>query len=449
MIYEQLLHDFVDGSLDFQGETVLFSELQSNEGLRGDLKMLMMMQRAVPHDVRAFSPAADSHEAIFRQLGFASGLETAPSPIDLGRLHPGRYLQGIIGGVVGALLMAIVLVGFDLRFPAGDPASRKAPTLAGGPSSAGETLSARQAGRATGSENNGSGDDARIGSNEATPQPPALAATHATGHAARRESQARGASSITTTERRARATATPITDAALTSNTLGNAVSIADDPSRTADGSRTRANRTGIDHAAMRVSNVDPASSIEGPITSPDEPAAPTSSSLDEDIASILPFAVEYRQLTSRNFRGLPPALASSSDALLKDRVLSARYHLSPTQAVGVEMGAEEFYQRFEERIANGGDVVLHEQNPVVMWGGVSYRQIVPTSTDLRPYLQATLGAAPVGPVGRLLLGASYDIAPELQIFGGGEVSALAFRFNGGWYLAPKYGMMYGVGLRF
>src|ERR1041384_1633638 len=126
MSYEQLLHDYVDGSLDYQDEMALFNELGTNEALRQELKLLILIQKSARHDVEAFTPAPDSHDVIFARLAFSPGLVERSVPLAYARRWGmgGGYLQGIVGGVVGAIITAFILLAADRYLPA--PADRSA-----------------------------------------------------------------------------------------------------------------------------------------------------------------------------------------------------------------------------------------------------------------------------------------------------------------------------------
>lgn len=215
------------------------------------------------------------------------------------------------------------------------------------------------------------------------------------------------------------------------------------------DASPATTTEEGIGRSRPRVS-IPPLELRDAAIGAPPSDNRIALSSLhDLKVTEILPLSVEYRTLVSRDFARRPEALINSSDALLRDKALAVHYLVGDGRGVGIEIGQEEYYQRFEERLANGGDVILHEQNPLLFWGGASVRQVFRESSDLRPYAQLTLGGTRVGPMGRLLLGASFDIVPELQVIGGGEMSAVAYSFGGRWYLSPKYALTYGLSLRF
>lgn len=452
MIYEQLLHDFVDGSLDYQGEASLFNELQANESLRGELKMLMLMQKAVTHDVPAFSPAADSHDAIFRRLGFATGVEEASSQAAYGfRLGLlGKYMQGIIGGVVGAMVMAFLLTGIDHggadRETRPGTANVSQSDISSKTPSSTHTSPKMSASSADGSEKNGSTSGA---GGDIPPSGGEVRANASSSSLPRRAAVA----SVSTSSR---ANGVATNSGAREGGSSGNGAD-ARDPlgARIENGGDPRTDITSISSADTTLAYAEPRPSL---------PAEPQSAAIgshhadgpadfsslhDLKVTEILPFSVEYRALTSRSFTARPEALENGSDALLRDKAIAAHYQIGDGRSVGIEIGQEEFYQRFEEQRPNGGDVILHEQNPVLFWGGASLRQTFFESSSVRPYVQVTAGGTRVGPIGRMMLGASFDLVPELQIIGGGEITTLAYSFDGRWYLSPKYALTYGFALRF
>jgi|GEM_PF-5870530 len=411
MSYEQLLHDYVDGSLDYQDEMTLFNELGTNEALRRELKLLILMQKSARHDVEAFTPAPDSHDVIFARLGFAPGLVERSVPLAYARRWGmgGGYLQGIVGGVVGAIITAFILIAADRYLPA-----------SGGPSapiSGSRQLSGGTSGTSLTALRPEGAQAAVIGrAGPAAPPPASLREDRPAGLPPAR----RAAPSVET-------------DRSLFA----------------AAGTETAPARFSATEVTMRSAG-RPAPVAASPRPMSDAPAAMAEIELSPEPATDepSPISTEYRAITSRDFMDRPDALANPSDALFHNRAVAVQYRLGRTQRIGVEIGEENFYQRFDEMLPNG-DLLRHEQNPAMIWGGVSFTQILWDGSTLRPYLRGLVGGTRVGPIGRVTLGASYEVGPAIQLFAGGEASALAYRFDGGWLLSPKYGVTYGLALGF
>lgn len=102
MNYEELIPEFVDGSMDSSMEDALFRELANNDELRMELKQEMAIKYAVRQDKTAFLPTADSTISLFDKLGIA--LATTPAPVKTG-------LWGSLTNLKGTAL-SYLAVGF-------------------------------------------------------------------------------------------------------------------------------------------------------------------------------------------------------------------------------------------------------------------------------------------------------------------------------------------------
>lgn len=161
-----------------------------------------------------------------------------------------------------------------------------------------------------------------------------------------------------------------------------------------------------------------------------------------------LPIAFEIRSLVARDVDRVPAALAADASTLLRDAALALQYRVGDHDVVAVEVGQESYYQRFTEDRASG-DLVQHEQRPLLPWTTVAYRRQLYPSTAFNTFAQIALGATQVGPMARVMAGGFYEILPELRITAGIEASAVAFPADGSWYVSPKYGITYGLSVNF
>ncbi len=112
MEHGEMIHDFVDGTLDNNLENGLFVELASNQQLRSELKQFIDFERTARYDTAAYAPSAASTAGVFSRLGIPLPLATTAvvAPAATGILATlGKYSQGIIGGVVAMLMTAGVM----------------------------------------------------------------------------------------------------------------------------------------------------------------------------------------------------------------------------------------------------------------------------------------------------------------------------------------------------
>jgi hypothetical protein len=459
MSYEQLLHDFVDGSLDYQGEMTLFSELQSNEALRRELKLLMLMQKAAQHDVRAFTPAPESHDAIFARLGFSPGLAEEHPTRGARGSSGGSFGTGITGGIIGALVvgMIVILSGRWMPTPgdtastqvgpAGGSAARKRgtaprpaiPRAGESPQGAEERMDGGVAGSTMADDDvTGMSRAGASGMSDGNAVAPRAAdgAIHPAGSEGRRRGEAAmaissrrgGRTSGRDLDERDRADVAELAESAITERRIAH----------TARATSSRA--IGVDPAIPTAHATAPGiapSPIEGP-------KSPELSPLDG--ASRV--SIGLRGIIDRDFRTIPGSLASRSNGILFDRAIGLEYRLDVNQRVGIEAGQESFYQRFTELLPTG-DILQHEQNPTLFEGGVSFTQLFGDGLGVQPFVKGFAGGTRMGPLGRLTAGAEYEVGSNVLLMAGGEIGALAYRFDGAWFFSPNYGFTYGLSMRF
>ncbi len=80
MEQEQLIFDFIEGSLTPEGESELFRILSISDDLRAELKSQLAIKSAVRSDVAAFTPKAQSTMNIFNSVGLTPPPGIAPLP---------------------------------------------------------------------------------------------------------------------------------------------------------------------------------------------------------------------------------------------------------------------------------------------------------------------------------------------------------------------------------
>ncbi|HVZ42118.1 MAG TPA: hypothetical protein VHI13_22755 [Candidatus Kapabacteria bacterium] len=442
MVHEQQLHDLIDGSLEYGDEVALFSALNASEELRRELKMLLLMRQAVAHDSRAYTPAPQSQEAIFSRLGFTGAptappepiLEPAPTPAPTptgaGRFAGGSR-QGIIGGIIGAFVMLLFLMSGDRRLPSSTErggtdrtATADAVQRDGSGPAPGRLLMDAVAGTY------------RSGSDAVHLLPTAARFNGEAPAGMFASAERRRSSHAAVFERRERngrhtAGAEDIRPAAFGIE-KNQVAAIAPRSFAGPEGTMLRGDSNG--DAALHEAHGRIA--VNAPAPMPNDPRTQT------------PVITEFRAITDRNAIPPPATLGSASTSILRNRGVGIYYKLHDPQWVGAEVGAEEFYLRYRSTLQNG-DLIQHEENPLLIWGGASFKQFLRVGPGLEPYVQATLGGTRIGPLGRATVGTYFTIAPELRLFAGLEAGMLAYRFDGVWYTAPKFGVSYGLSLRF
>lgn len=104
MNIENLIHEYVDGSLGIASEEKLFLQLASNDELRAELKQQLAMKNAIRSDSKAFTPKAESTINIFSSLGFS-----APIPAKQAVEEPRTGFYARNGKAIYSSLVSIIL----------------------------------------------------------------------------------------------------------------------------------------------------------------------------------------------------------------------------------------------------------------------------------------------------------------------------------------------------
>ncbi len=114
MEYNQLIHEFLEGTLDKAGEAQLFLGLSTSDELRNELKQAITLDKAFNKRISAFVPTSASTIGIFQQLGIgtAAGIAgaTLVSKSALSSFF-GAYSQAIIAGLATLAISTGIFLG--------------------------------------------------------------------------------------------------------------------------------------------------------------------------------------------------------------------------------------------------------------------------------------------------------------------------------------------------
>ncbi len=450
MNYQQLLHDYFDGILNQDQEAALFSALQSQEELRDELRSLLLMRKAARHDGELYSPPMDSTNAIFGRLGLAtgapqvvgqgSGSQAAAVPAQVGRRWWEGYVQALAGGVVAAILILLFLKigGYALSI---NPAHGVVETA----NSTATTVSPKQT-----EDVHLLGDDdsaEQYGNNLLQTVP--LQTTH--------PQTDRTAQALASIQRQAAQLERLIAkyDAAL------QGLAIPTNPKNSADSPDLLSSQTPStqEDKEQPDRNSAPPLAAQNSLTDstvallpvPNNSAERSTLALPEPEESeehLSPFGVEYRRIESQNIKRVPTELVKPADAFLMNSAVSLTYRLNESEELGATVGQERFYQHFQEVAANN-DMIDYQQNPLLYWGGLTYRRQFLRSTKLNPWVQLMAGGTRIGPTARVGVGLQYQLTPVLRLFAGGELSGIMYSQSSAQHLASKYGLTYGAAFRY
>lgn len=130
------------------------------------------------------------------------------------------------------------------------------------------------------------------------------------------------------------------------------------------------------------------------------------------------------------------------STSWVEDGALGVYRHVGSNVALGVELGAERYSQRIPHVAA---DTVAIDQRPLYTWGGAAVRYFPGRVIGLDPMFQGGFGIASAGPVVRGRFGLSRDILSGFKVALGVESSALMYKAGDVRQISGRWGGFAGL----
>jgi hypothetical protein len=393
MNHEELLHKYFDKTLDEQQESVLFAALSHDTELRREFNDYVSLNAAVQSDVGQYAPPAALSASVFKELGYAltpSLAEESTSATNRSSLGGMPYMVPIFIAVLSSVLTAFIVLLFVQPYSSSKPVVQEVPVAI----------------------------RTEVHNDKTVEQQVAQTLPEQT--------------TPVFIENRHRK---------MEANTIEPDFEMVEEM-----------RSVSLDNEEYkRVENVElypvekrvfPDQNYPLSVTvKPDEMQTQSDSELGIDVS--------MRSFLSRSFPSV--SLPTGNTNSLNNLAVTALYSLSDKEAVGVELGREEFGQEYHQTLH--GETVTVRQNPALWWAGASYRRELPelalVPEMIYPYGQTTIGMSEVGPLGRLLLG--VRLIPEQKIIFsfGVESSFLAYPVENQWYTTTKLGFTYGITVRF
>jgi hypothetical protein len=474
MNYSELLHDWIDGTLASQHEEAVFIALAHDAELRTELQDLIRIRAAVQNDTAAFTPSPADTSAIFGRLGFSV-------PADIPSLaNAGAATNAVVGTTVGASASASagaanVLAGLAVIGSAAKVA------LAGAWRSYGAVLaSACVASLATvlimdwrigGTSNYGTSTN-RTANNGTAQSANASSANHSSApensfgapnnpnnpnnpsNLLHPTNPSLGGMYADTVRERVivreivKETVRYVHEPSVTKNEIenesGNDASPRNESAhvQTVNVPQESTAAMVAHHAAEQASKRSLAPSIaQNAFTT----ALTSTPEREETFADVLHrFRFGVRGFTTLSLPA--PSMEPSATPFFNNAALSLHYALSPNHLVGVEVGQEAFFQRYQS--TENQDTYTVTQYPTQWWAGLTYRYNFLPEELFSPYASATVGMATYGFLGRTQVGCTYSPDGVTQFLLGVEASALVYGHQGTNHVSPKVGVTYGVSLR-
>ncbi len=139
--------------------------------------------------------------------------------------------------------------------------------------------------------------------------------------------------------------------------------------------------------------------------------------------------------------------VAPLSEPIINNFGLALLYDLDSKQAIGIEIGQENFLQKFEGN--ENGIPVTWNQNYLAFWSGVTYQFRFKDLFVLDPYVKVLAGGTKIGPIAKLTAGLRYDLSEKFATFVGCENTGLLYSFQGKYFTSYKLGITGGISLKF
>jgi hypothetical protein len=174
----------------------------------------------------------------------------------------------------------------------------------------------------------------------------------------------------------------------------------------------------------------EPASPLVAPLAS-----APIASGFSVDVA----FSLRSLGVWETSSPDVP--LPSRSPVGVHNIALGAFAALAPQHALGIEVGSEAFPQEFSSRTGT-----LYRQRPTLLWAALGY-EWSGAHAGLNPFVRSLVGGTVVGPMGKLVVGATLPIGTVARATVGMEGTVLLYRFDNRWFHTRKLGISYGITL--
>ncbi|MBD1206988.1 MAG: hypothetical protein H9535_01045 [Ignavibacteria bacterium] len=473
MNYSELLHDWIDGTLASQHEEAVFIALAHDPELRTELQDLIRIRAAVQNDTAAFTPSPADTSAIFGRLGFSVPADI-PSLASAG-IASANLASAVVGTAVGASASASagaakVLSGLAVMGSAAKVA------LAGAWRSYGAVLaSACVASLATVLLMNwrtGGTSNSNIANNGAAQSANASSANHSPAlensfgapnnpnnpnnpsNLLHPTNPSLGGMYADTVRERVivreivKETVRYVHEPSIAKNEMenenGNNAASRNESAhvQTVNVPKESAAEMVARHAVEQASKRSSAPSIaQNAFT----PALTNTPDREETFTDVLHrFRLGVRGFTTLSLPA--PSMEPSATPFFNNAALSLHYALSPNHLVGVEVGQEAFFQRYQS--TENQDTYTVTQYPTQWWAGLTYRYNFTPEDLCSPYASATLGVAGYGFLGRTQVGCTYSPDGVTQFLLGVEASALLYGHQGVNYWSPKVGVTYGVSLR-
>lgn len=139
----------------------------------------------------------------------------------------------------------------------------------------------------------------------------------------------------------------------------------------------------------------------------------------------------------------------SPGNPAFNNMTIGLQYHPNTNHTFGVEVGRENFIQKYNGVIDSRRYRI--EQNYQAVWAGASYRYTlakIKTLGEIRPFASVMAGGTEVGPLLKSSAGVMYEYDRRVEFTAAVEGTALFYNFQNTLFNTKKLGVSYGVSVR-
>jgi hypothetical protein len=430
MEYTNLIHDFVEGTLDRSKEDELFMLFNSNEELRTELKQFIAMDKAFSRKLSTFIPSAKSTMGVFSTLGLnlpagSANVSPALTKSPKGTSFFGKYSQGIWGGVLASAVTACV---FLLIFSNA--------IFKNNPNGSEYQLSSIKEKESKLAPN--SFDNKDLNSQQNSQAQPEAKIPIVVSKSSDEKPKIRTKIVYVPVEKSSIADNNIVTTKELPKESVQENIqepvshSIPDINSnnKLLAGNEQKINPMNLRNNSF---NLNPVQINEGlkPVIFLDKPVG---------------FTLELKGSQYWQLRNTP--IAESWIPKFYNMGATLLYNVSDELAFGLDVRNEHYYQQFHGTDLNNEEFLYKQFPNYLVWSGVGKWKFLKFSS-YDTFSQFMLGGTNTGMVGRLMLGVEYSPQPQFTFMLGVEGSVLGYNYQGTTYFSPKMGLNYGVAFNF
>lgn len=156
-------------------------------------------------------------------------------------------------------------------------------------------------------------------------------------------------------------------------------------------------------------------------------------------------YALEFRKVNSNSLHSFN--LNDVGGPSFNNFAVALYYRMNSNFQVGLELGRENFIQKYSERVAEFKNR-LFEQEITSLWGGLAARYNSDQYDFLlggQVYSKAFVGGISTGPFGRFELGLQYPFVENARLFVGFELSHTIYSHERALFHTSKFGPSFGL----